>query len=379
MPSRSSKPTPAASTSSPVARLVEEHGGLLEPSASRMPSQTALSISARELLVVSSDETRSRCSTAARWRAASAASWPCSITLAAIAATAETTSSALVARAAAVDRVVEREEGERPAVGRGQRHQQRVVGMPGVRAGRRRRCPCTHVMPLPCEVELVVRDEEGVVARGSARRAACASCVRVDVLAEQRLARGGVVARRRRRPRSRPRPGGRRSRPRRGSRAPARPCSRSPRTGAAGRRASARPRPRRAGRAGWRACRPRRQGSCSWGGHLRRSTSAGTADSSRLPAPMDELKGLILSGGTRHAAAPDHLHVGQAAGAGGEQAGAVLRHRGDGRRRASARSGSSSRRRPATRSARRRATARSSASRSPTSSRTSPPASPTRS
>ena len=66
MPSRSSKPTPAREHELAVARLVEEHGGLLEPSASRMPSQTALSISARELLVVSSDETRSRCSTAAR-------------------------------------------------------------------------------------------------------------------------------------------------------------------------------------------------------------------------------------------------------------------------------------------------------------------------
>ncbi len=51
--------------------------------------------------------------------------------------------------AAAVDRVVEREEGERTAVGRGERHEQGVVGVPGVRARRGRRCPCTQVIPLP--------------------------------------------------------------------------------------------------------------------------------------------------------------------------------------------------------------------------------------
>ena len=37
--------------------------------------------------------------------------------------------------------------------------------------------------------------------------------------------------------------------------------------------------------------------------------------------------------GQGHAPAPDHPHVGQAAGAGGQQAGALLRDRGDGRRR----------------------------------------------
>ena len=72
-----------------------------------------------------------------------------------------------------------------------------------------------------------------------------------------------------------------------------------------------------------------------------------------------------------HAPAPDHAHEREAARAGRQQAGPLLRHRGDGRGRASRRSGSSSRPRPATRSARRPATARSSASRSPTSCRTS--------
>ena len=72
-----------------------------------------------------------------------------------------------------------------------------------------------------------------------------------------------------------------------------------------------------------------------------------------------------------HAAAADHPHERQAAGAGRQQAGAVLRDRGDGRRPGSRRSGSSSRRRPATRSGRPPATARGSASGSPTSSRTS--------
>ena len=63
-----------------------------------------------------------------------------------------------------------------------------------------------------------------------------------------------------------------------------------------------------------------------------------------------------------HPPAADHVHERQAARAGRQQARALLRDRGDGRRRASRRSGSSSRPRPATRSARPSATARSSAS-----------------
>ena len=46
---------------------------------------------------------------------------------------------------------------------------------------------------------------------------------------------------------------------------------------------------------------------------------------------MEPLKGLILSGRQGHAPAPDHAHERQAARAGRQQAGAVLRHRGDGR------------------------------------------------
>ena len=47
---------------------------------------------------------------------------------------------------------------------------------------------------------------------------------------------------------------------------------------------------------------------------------------------MDDLKGLVLSGRQGHPPAPDHAHERQAAGAGGQQARAVLRARGDGRR-----------------------------------------------
>ena len=86
---------------------------------------------------------------------------------------------------------------------------------------------------------------------------------------------------------------------------------------------------------------------------------------------MENLKGLVLSGGPRHAAAPDHAHERQAARAGGEQARALLRAARRWPTPASRRSASSSRPRPARRSGRRPATARSSASRSPTSSRTS--------
>ena len=86
---------------------------------------------------------------------------------------------------------------------------------------------------------------------------------------------------------------------------------------------------------------------------------------------MEELKGLVLSGRKGTRLRPHHPHQRQAARTGRQQARPVLRAGGDGRRRASARSASSSPPRPATRSAPPPATARSSASRSPTSSRTS--------
>ena len=50
---------------------------------------------------------------------------------------------------------------------------------------------------------------------------------------------------------------------------------------------------------------------------------------------MEHLKGLILSRRQGHAPAPDHPHEREAARAGGQQAGALLRHRGDGARPAS--------------------------------------------
>ena len=87
---------------------------------------------------------------------------------------------------------------------------------------------------------------------------------------------------------------------------------------------------------------------------------------------MEGTQGPDPLGRRGHAPAPDHPHLGQAAGAGGEQARALLRDRGAGRGRDRRRSGSSSPPRPATRSARPPATARASAPRSPTSSRTSP-------
>ena len=87
---------------------------------------------------------------------------------------------------------------------------------------------------------------------------------------------------------------------------------------------------------------------------------------------MEALKGLILSGRRRHPPAPDHPHLGEAARAGRQQARALLRDRGAGRRPGSPRSGSSSPPRPATRSATRSATARRSAPRSPTSRRSEP-------
>ena len=67
-----------------------------------------------------------------------------------------------VGRAAAVERLVEREEGEPAAVGGGERDEQRVVGVPGVRplAGHAAGHP-RHVQAL--EVELVVRHQEGAV------------------------------------------------------------------------------------------------------------------------------------------------------------------------------------------------------------------------
>ena len=64
-----------------------------KPSASRMPPQTANSISSTERRPVSRAETRSRCWTAARWRSAPAVAWACSTASAAWPQTALRTSS----------------------------------------------------------------------------------------------------------------------------------------------------------------------------------------------------------------------------------------------------------------------------------------------
>ena len=73
---------------------------------------------------------------------------------------------------------------------------------------------------------------------------------------------------------------------------------------------------------------------------------------------MEVAEGPDPVGRQGHPPAPAHAHEREAARAGREQAGAVLRDRGDGRGRASTRSGSSSPPRRAARSARRWATAR---------------------
>ena len=87
---------------------------------------------------------------------------------------------------------------------------------------------------------------------------------------------------------------------------------------------------------------------------------------------MERLKGPDPLGRRGHAAAPDHPHLGQAAGAGRQQAGALLRDRGAGRGRDHRDRDRHRAATPATRSARPSATARRSAPRSPTSRRTEP-------
>ena len=64
-----------------------------KPRASRMATHTASNISCAPERVLSWEETRSRCSTAARWRTLSSALCACSIATAAWAATAPRTSS----------------------------------------------------------------------------------------------------------------------------------------------------------------------------------------------------------------------------------------------------------------------------------------------
>jgi hypothetical protein len=157
-----------------------------------MPSQTAASISARELLVVSSDETPQQVldggAVACRLRG--------ELTVLDHAGGDRRDGGhdleRAVGRTAAVDGIVEREEGERAAVERGQRHEQGIVGMPGVRpdgpGGAR------HPGHAGAgEIELVVRDQVGVVA-AEALVEQPRELHGVDVLAHQRLARRGVVA-----------------------------------------------------------------------------------------------------------------------------------------------------------------------------------------
>ena len=97
-----------------------------------MPSQTASSISSAELRPVSCEDTRSRCSTAARWRRPLGGLGLLDRDRDVRGDGAEQLELDL-GGAAAGERLVDRDDAEHLA-GRGpQRHHQRVVGMPRVR------------------------------------------------------------------------------------------------------------------------------------------------------------------------------------------------------------------------------------------------------
>ena len=87
------KPTPDVGTRWPPGWSARNTITFWKPSASRMPSQTASSMSSAELRPVSWEDTRRRCSTAARWRRPSAVLWASSTAIATCAATALSSSS----------------------------------------------------------------------------------------------------------------------------------------------------------------------------------------------------------------------------------------------------------------------------------------------
>ena len=101
------KPTPESGTRRPPGWSARNTITFWKPSASRMPSQTASSMSSAELRPVSWEDTRRRCSTAARWRRPSAVLWASSSAIATCAATALSSSSSTWDGAAAGDGLVD--------------------------------------------------------------------------------------------------------------------------------------------------------------------------------------------------------------------------------------------------------------------------------
>ena len=107
---------------------------LLKPSAARMPAQTSWMIASIDIVWVRRAETRSSCSSAVRWRAASAAARASCTAWAAWAASAARTARSSSDGRRPGDRLVDGHDAEHVALAVAQRHEERVLGMPGVGA-----------------------------------------------------------------------------------------------------------------------------------------------------------------------------------------------------------------------------------------------------
>ena len=150
------RPRPGRAASSPESMKTQTFS---KPSASWTPTQTASSISSTVPRSLRWVETRSRCSTAARWRVAAAACWASSSASAACEAAAPSWSScSSVGRRPSSGSSTD-EDPEHLARGRAQRHEQRVLGVPGVRALERAHLRHVGEQAVLAPVEGVVLDE----------------------------------------------------------------------------------------------------------------------------------------------------------------------------------------------------------------------------
>ena len=158
------KPTPDSGTRCPPGWSARNTITFWKPSASRMPSQTASSISSAELRPVSWEDTRRRCSTAARWRRPSAVLWACLDRDRDVRGDGAEQLELDLGGAAAGDGLVDRDDAEHLA-GRGpQRDHQRVVGVPRARLVDDRDVRCVGPQPVAAPVVLAGGHEVGAVA-----------------------------------------------------------------------------------------------------------------------------------------------------------------------------------------------------------------------
>ena len=163
-PRPASSRRPRAAPRAAVAASMISTETLRKPSAARMPWQTSCMIASIESVSVRRPDTRSRCSSAVRWRAASRRGQRVLHRLGGVGGQRREHREVVVGRPAPGDGLVDRHDAEHVPLAVAQGHEERVLRMPGVGGVGHLEVGDEGDRLVPGPVELVPRQQEAAVA-----------------------------------------------------------------------------------------------------------------------------------------------------------------------------------------------------------------------